>query len=79
MYALRIQTVIPQSRRLNMTLPADTPTGAAEVIVLTNVVQPVGTGYGLLQYLENRHWKPVCRRTAAEIDEQIRVERESWE
>ena len=60
-------------------VPADTPTGAAEVTVLTNVVQPAGTGYGLLQYLENRHWKPVHRRTGADIDQQIRVEREAWE
>lgn len=79
MYALRLQTIIPESRRLVVSLPADAPTGAAEVIILTPEAQPAGNGATILKFLAERQSQPGYRRTAAEIDRQIREERDAWE
>ena len=79
MYALRLQTIIPESRRLVVSLPADAPTGAAEVIILTSEAQSTGNSATILKFLAERQWQPGYRRTAAEIDRQIQEEREAWE
>lgn len=79
MYAVRLQTVIPENRRLVVSLPADTPTGVAELIILSTATQPAGNGAAILRFLTDRQWQPVNRRTAAELDRQVREEREAWE
>ena len=79
MYALRIETVIPESRRLDVLLPADAPIGAVEVIILAVATQPTSNGRALLNYLKTRSVKPVHRRTTTEIDLQIQAERNAWE
>lgn len=78
MYALRIQTVIPKSRCIVVSLPDDAPTGVAEVIVLATD-RLAGNGHAILQHLRARQWRPTHRRTDREIDQQIQEERNAWE
>lgn len=78
MYAVRIETVIPEDRRLVVTLPADAPVGAAEVIILSTARRTDQTGADLLRYLDSRI-VPAYRRSAAELDRQINEERAAWE
>ena len=79
MYALRIETTIPEDRRLIVDLPADAPVGAAEVIVLSTAEEPKGSSAAVLRYLRARRSSPTHRRTAAELERQIREERAAWE
>lgn len=79
MYALRLEMVIPENRQLVVSLPDDAPTGVAEVIILSMDAQPEGSGVAILHYLRSRPWKPIRRRTSAEIDRQIAEERSAWE
>jgi hypothetical protein len=42
--AVKIEIVIPESRRIEIDLPGDLPTGPAEVIVLAGYERPVQRG-----------------------------------
>lgn len=79
MYALHLKTVIPEDRRLIVSLPADAPTGAAEIIILAESEQRAGAGAAILQYLTGRSEQAIYHRSAGELDHQIQEERSAWE
>jgi len=79
MYAVRLDTVIPKSRRLAITVPAEMPTGNAEVIILSKPRTQQGNGGVLLRHLLQHRLAPEHRRSAAEIDAQIEQERNAWD
>lgn len=81
MEAFKFQVTIPEQRKIVLEVPAEAPTGEAEVIVLfsrktqaKNPVQPDS----LLRFLDElgEHDAP---RTQAEIDRQLQVERDDWD
>lgn len=79
MHAIRIDTVIPQNRRLAITVPAEMPVGKAEVIILSKSGALPGNGRALLRHLRQRHLAPDHQRSAAELDAQIQQERNAWD
>jgi len=46
--AVKIEIVIPESRRIEIDLPDDLPTGPAEVIILAEYERPVQRGLRLM-------------------------------
>ncbi len=77
-YALRIEAVIPEDRRLVVNLPPDTPVGAAEIIILSTADQIQSNGPAILRSLDE-HSQPYEVRSAEEIDRQIEEERAAWD
>lgn len=75
MKALKLNANVDRSRRLVLELPEEIGEGPVEVIVLVPESRRPGasTLAEHLASLERGH------RTVAEIDEQIRVERQSWD
>lgn len=88
MHAIKLKVVIDASHRLQLELPADTPTGEAEVIVL---VGPDSTrraadmprpppGKSLLEFLKELDRRPIRNpRSTEDIEAQIAAERVSWD
>jgi hypothetical protein len=79
---VRIKTVIDPSHELHLSLPADTPTGAAEVIVIVHPA-PAATKAAplasLRAFFAELDARPQSRpRSLAEIEAQIAADRASW-
>ncbi|MDX2053346.1 MAG: hypothetical protein SFV15_13195 [Polyangiaceae bacterium] len=53
MQAHRIRVVIPSNHQLTVRLPSDVPTGAAEIIVLTESPVAASPPAGFLDWLDN--------------------------
>jgi hypothetical protein len=79
MYAVKLDAVIPRSRKLALTVPAEIPIGDVEVIILSRQKTQQGNRQALLQHLRQRRLVPEHRRSATEIDAYIEQEREAWE
>jgi hypothetical protein len=79
MNAIKLQVVVPESRELKITLPPEVPPGAAEVIVLTEVISepPPGSWERIRQFLA---CTPPAQpgRTKEDIDRYLEEERASW-
>lgn len=82
MYAYKLETEIPPSHRLSIELPADCPTGSAEIIVLAkaNAVQtPLpGTGETMADLVAWLRAQPASSRTPEDFEAQIQEERNAW-
>ena len=73
MRAIKLKTMIDRTRRLQIDLPADTPEGEAEVIVLVStpdVVDPDATQaaapmHSLLAFLHDLDSRPLAHRRSA--------------
>ncbi|MDP3440121.1 MAG: hypothetical protein U0989_00395 [Azonexus sp.] len=82
MYAYKIETEIPPSHRLSIELPADCPTGLAEIIVLAkeNAVQAAapGTGETMADLVAWLRTQPASNRTPEDFEAQIQAERNAW-
>jgi hypothetical protein len=84
MQAYQFEQYVSPSHRISVELPADAPVGSARIIVLfPDQVAPVETPEPQFANMAEFHkWlitQPPTGRTAAEIDQQIREERDSWE
>ena len=79
MYAVKLDTIIPQNRHLVIQVPNEMPIGDAEVIILSKLGNQQGNGQALLRYLRERRLSPRYRRSADEIDAQIEQERSAWD
>ncbi len=88
MHALKLTATIDSSRRLKLQLPADTPEGEAEIIVLIDEdeeVKVVAKGEGkpassLRAYFEDLDRQPLSKTyTREEMDAYLAQERASWD
>lgn len=88
MHAIKLKAMIDQTHRLQIDLPADTPEGEAEVIVLVST--PHGSNsretpveapmHSLLAFLHDLDNQPLAHpRSAADIEAQIAETRASWD
>jgi hypothetical protein len=86
MQSCSFDTAIPESRQLELTLPDNFPTGAAEIVVLVrskpsvsvpmkDLQQPCATLDDFFAWLNTQ---PATGRSREEIDAQIAEERDSW-
>ncbi len=84
MHAYQFQQDISASHQITIDLPPDAPTGRAQIIVLfpdaprvSEPQAPVSMGMaGFAAWLQTQ---PPTGRSAEEIEQHIRQERESWE
>ncbi len=90
MHAIKLKTMIDRTHRLQVDLPADTPEGEAEVIVLLSTAQPSAADGPrsadavpmdtLRAFLHDLDSRPLAHpRSAADIEAQIAETRTSWE
>lgn len=79
MVAVRLKAVIPRSRKLAITVPAEVPVGDVEVIIVSSQKAQQSNTQALLQHLRQRRLAPEHQRSAAEIDAYIEQERMAWE
>lgn len=88
MHAIKLKAMIDQTHRLQIDLPADTPEGEAEVIVLVSTpntpnpdeTQAEAPMHSLLAFLHDLDSRPLAHpRSAAEIEAQIAETRASWD
>lgn len=88
MHAIKLKAVIDASHRLQLDLPADTPIGEAEVIVLVgaaappraaDAANPVSPGQSLREFFEELDRRPRARLSAEEVEQWIEAERNSWD
>ncbi len=78
MYAIKIDAVIPEDRRLIVDLPANVPVGLAEVIILSGGEEVTGDSASVLHYLQERQSSPEHHRAPDELERQIHEERAAW-
>lgn len=78
MYAVKLNTVIPQDRQLLITVPGEVPVGDAEVIILSQPATKRANGDRLLRYILEQKLSSDHRRSAADIDSYIEQERDAW-
>lgn len=87
MHAYRIETIVPQDHRLELTLPSDFPTGATEVIFLAKEdAPPAGTDGEQAPHSKKTlkafsAWlkqQPATPRSREEVEAQLREERDGW-
>jgi hypothetical protein len=85
MHAVKLMTRIDATHRLMLDLPADTPEGEAEVIVLIRSANapPASTpqaGQSLLDFFAELDQRPGRKtRSREDIEAQITAERDSWD
>jgi len=84
MQAYQFEQYVSASHRVSVELPKDAPTGSAKIIVLfpdpTTAPEKVTPQFANMA--EFHKWlmtQPSTGRSAEEIDQQIREERNSWE
>ena len=84
MQAYQFEHSVPSSHTVTVNLPADAPTGPAQVIVLfpdanDTLSQPSPPQFAdIAQFLAWHDVQPVSGRSAEDVDTQIREEREGW-
>jgi len=79
MLAIKLKAVIDESHRLQIDLPADTPTGEAEVIVLVpQTATPVPTR-SLLALFQEIDGSARARLSAEDVERSIETERNAWD
>lgn len=79
MHALKLSATIDSTRRLQLELPADTPEGEAEVIVLVDEQASVAAGDSLRAYFLELDAQPLHKKyTREDIDRYLAEERASW-
>lgn len=79
MHAIKLKTVIDASHRLEVDLPADTPTGEAEVIVLVKERAAAPAARSLLEFFDELDRKARPRLSAEEVDQWIESDRNAWD
>jgi hypothetical protein len=88
MHALKLTVTIDSSRRVELQLPADTPEGEAEIIVLVVEDEEVKTAAkgevkppsSLRAYFEELDRQPLNKEyTREEMDAYLAEERASWD
>lgn len=78
MSAVRIQVVVPEDRKLTISLPQDVSPGRAEVIVLTASPGLGPSAAALLDLVDVGRARHPHRRSQEEIDRYLAEERSSW-
>lgn len=79
MNAVRLDVIVPEDRRLTISLPESVPPGKAEVIVLVDDSrQAADSARALLDLADEWRRAHPERRTREEIDSYLEGERASW-
>lgn len=84
MQAYQFERSVPPSHTITVELPADAPTGLAQVIVLFPEArgipsQPTQPQFSsITEYLAWHDTQPTGGRSPEDVDRQIREEREGW-
>lgn len=84
MQAYQFERSVPPSHTITVELPADAPTGLAQVIVLfpearDTPSQPTPPQFAsIAAYLAWHDTQPTSGRSPEDVDRQIREEREGW-
>lgn len=84
MQAYQFEQYVSPSHRVSVELPESAPTGSARIIVLfpDQAATPEAPKPRFANMAEFHKWlitQPPTGRTAEEIDQQIREERDSWD
>lgn len=84
MQAYQFEQYVSPSHRVSVELPADAPTGSARIIVLfpdpaTPTEKTKPRFANMAEFALWLQTQPPTGRTAEEIDQYIRDERDSWE
>ena len=84
MQAYQFERRVPPSHTITVELPADAPTGLAQVIVMfpearTTPSQPTYPRFAsIAEYLALHDTQPASGRSPEDVGRQIREEREGW-
>ncbi len=79
MNAVRLHVVVPEDRRLTVSLPVSVPPGDAELIVLVEADQrPADSTHALLDLADAWRNAHPERQTREEIDRYLEAERATW-
>ena len=82
LHTVKIMTTIDDSHQLHLQLPADTPAGQAEVIVIVTpapAAANVAASASLLEFFRQLDADPRPRLSAEEVDRWIEDERNAWD
>jgi len=78
MHSIKIETIIPESHHLELDIPAEIPSGSAEIIVM-----PISPSNRKSAISEGLAWLALSSlrksRSPSDIDLSIKAERNSWE
>ena len=81
--ALRIETKVLPGNKMEIILPADTPSNSVgqtvEVIVLLPEQKPVLERQSILKFLEEIHRQRPVGRSVEEINRDLQAERDAWD
>lgn len=81
-HTVKLKAVVDKSQQLHLQLPADTPVGEAEVIVLVTPAVPAASAApmsSMREYFAALDARPLPNpRSREEIEAQIAEERASW-
>lgn len=84
MHAYKIETIVPQDHRLELTLPPSFPPGKTEVIFIAKEDDPQATvantepQRSLKAFSTWLKQQPITPRSRDEVEAQLREERDSW-
>ena len=78
MRACRIITTIGEDHRIVLTIPKEMPAGKAEVLVLAQETGDEPRSSSIEAFLEELRSAQRKTRSKEQIDEDLRLERESW-
>ena len=79
MQAIKLKAMIDESHRLQLDLPADTPIGEAEVIVLLAQRTAPKSSQSLLEFFNELDRSVRPRLSAEEVERWVEAERTSWD
>lgn len=79
MLAIKVKAVIDGSHRLQIDLPADTPIGEAEVIVLVPQTATPESTRSLLALFQEIDGSARARLSAEDVERWIETERGAWD
>ena len=74
MRAVKLETTVPENRKLSLMVPPEIPSGPVEVLILSKEGAR-GQKASLLAFLDNLASAPASTRSPEEIEESIRAER----
>ena len=82
LHTVKLKAVVDESQQLHLQLPADTPLGEAEVIVMVTPAAPAANAApmaSLREFFAKLDADPRPRLSAEEVERWIEEERNAWD
>ena len=77
MRAVKLETTVPENRKLSLTVPPEIPPGPVEVLILSK--ESAEAQKSLLVFLDALASAPPSPRKPEEIEADIQAERNAWD